>query len=144
MKPRTRRAGPTTSASPPLHLGTISFESLREAPVSLEANGQVTCGSDFRWRGLRHYPRQYVFCLEFLTRKGLPPDVSGFREKGLMDVIDGLADGQAITREELLEVAHQNNHIAGIKKAILGDLRTSLYRKMYPRRRPIKGKLRKL
>jgi hypothetical protein len=106
--------------------------------VYLEANGQVTCGSDFRWKGLRHYPRQYAFCLEFLTRKGLPPDVSRFRDKSLMDVIEEMAVGQMISREELLEVAHQNNHIAGIKEAILGDTSTTLYRNAYPRQRRVK------
>ncbi|HZL96497.1 MAG TPA: hypothetical protein VFB99_22775, partial [Vicinamibacterales bacterium] len=138
MSPRARRP-PTTPVTPPLLLGTISFESLREeAPVYLEASGHVACGDAFRWKGPTYYARQYAFCVEFLTLKGLPLDVSSFREKGLMDVIRSMADGQTITREELLEVAHQNNHIAGIREAILGDTRTALYRKAHPRQRRAK------
>ena len=36
-------------------------------------------------------------------------DISQFREKALIDVIEEMAEGQMISREELLEVAHQNN-----------------------------------
>jgi hypothetical protein len=119
-----------------LLLGTLTFESLQEAPVSLEATGEVACGEAFRWPGKEYYARQYAFCLEFLQRKGLPPDVSGFREKGLMDVIEDLdrAGRETIRRAELLEVAHQNNHIAMIKEAVLKDTKSALVRHTYPRR----------
>lgn len=112
------------------------MDSLRDAPVFLEASGQVACGDAFRWKGKYYYADQYDFCLEFLTRKALPLDVSTFREKDLMDVIEEMADRQTITRKDLIEVAHHNNHIALIKEAVLKDAGSALYRKMYPRRRP--------
>jgi hypothetical protein len=52
-----------------------------------------------------------------------------------MDVIEGMAEGQTITREELLEIAAYNNQVAMIKEAILRDTGRALYRKFYPRRR---------
>jgi hypothetical protein len=133
----TSRISPAPSdapQSPPLYLGTISTDSLQAAPVFLAANGQVTWGDGFHWKGKNYYARQYVFCVEFLTRKGLPADVSRFREKGLMDVIKEM--GASITRAELLEVADQNNQIAMIKEAILRDTMSVLHRKLHPRRRP--------
>jgi hypothetical protein len=66
------------------------------------------------------------------------PDISQFREKQLIDLIEEMAEGQMVSREALLEVAHPNNHIAGIKEAILRDTGATLYRKAYPRQRRVK------
>lgn len=52
-------------------------------------------------------------------RKGLPFDVSRFRVKSLMDVVNELASGQSITREELAEIAGDHNQVAMIREAIL-------------------------
>jgi len=145
MNRRRRSEPPPAEAGdrPPLLLGKISFESLREAPVYLDAHGRVACGDDSQWKRKRYYATQYAFCLEFLNRKGLSPDVSHFRKKGLIDVIEDMdrTKRTTISRDELLEVAHQNNHIAMIKDAILGDTKSALYRYHYPprRRRPGSG-----
>lgn len=85
------------------------------SPVHLHPNGDLTCGAHcVKGDRSRNFRRMYEYARGYLTRKGLPLDVSGFRRLELIDVIQ-LMEAHAlpsITIDRLKEIACFENSLA--------------------------------
>jgi len=106
-------------------------------PLILWENSDVTCGDlIMKYRPWYRTNHQFGFICEYLRKKRIPLDISGFREKDLGDIVRELQDQNKknISLKRLIEIYHWENQIASIKKHQIEKISHYFYKKHWKER----------
>lgn len=105
-----------------------------EKPILLHSNGDISCGNKiFKNRPrVRYFRDYYGNMFDYLKKKRIPLNVSGFRKKDLGDIVEEmLGKKKSISYKRLLEIYSRENQIAAMKKIAIERFKKVEYKRWW-------------
>jgi hypothetical protein len=108
------------------------------APIVLLPNGNIQCGTEI-YKSDAKVKHQYPFVRDYLIKKRLPFDISGFKSKELIDVIENMQNKniKSVSLKKLLEIVAYYNQVAKIKEYKVRLIKQIAYKRFWRRNKQL-------
>jgi len=133
--PKIKRV--SVKKNPPIVLSDKSLNAYLypEKPVLLHFNGDISCGDKiFKNRPrARHFRVYYGNMFDYLKKKKILLNVSGFRKKDLGDVVEEMQSNKKrlISLRRLIEIYSYENQIAEMRRIAIERLKKIAYKRWW-------------